>query len=279
VKISGCLRIVRPVNSFVAGIAAIIGYLMATGTLSLETVLLAAIVFLITSAGNVANDYYDIETDRINRPERPLPSGEIGIVAALALAVFLFASGIILALFTNILCLAIAIFNSALLACYAAWLKRTPLLGNIAVSYLSASIFLFGGAFIGIEGVIRVAPIAVITFFAMLSRELFKDAEDVEGDSATGASTLPIRIGVKKTACIAFACLVGAVSASIVPYLWWGPWYIAGILPIDLALLAAGIRPIRCDTADCIKATKATSLLKYPMFVSLAVFTAAAILL
>jgi len=278
-KISGFVRILRPVNSFVAGVAASIGYFMATGTLVFETLLLAAIVFSITSAGNVANDCYDIETDRINRPERPLPSGEIGLRTALALAIVLFALGIILAAFTNILCLAIAVFNSALLACYAAWLKRTPLLGNIAVSYLSGSIFLFGGAFVGMEGLIRVGPIAVITFLAMLSRELFKDAEDVEGDSATGAFTLPVRIGVEKTSYIGFACLVGAVAASLVPYLWWGPWYIAGILPIDLFLIVAGIRPIRCDTPGCIKSTKATSLLKYAMFASLVVFTAAAVLL
>lgn len=278
-NIPALVRIGRPVNSSVAGIAAIIGYLLATGTLVFGTLLLAAIVFLVTSAGNVVNDYFDIETDRINRPERPLPSGDIGERTALVLAIVLFASGIILAAFTNILCLVIAVVNSALLAGYAAWLKRTPLIGNIAVSYLSGSIFLFGGAFAGIEGLIRVIPVAAITFLAMLSRELLKDAEDVEGDSATGASTLPVRIGVKKTAYIGFFCLAGAVAASMVPFLWWGMWYIAGILPIDLVLLAAGLRPLRCDTPDCIRTTGATSLLKYAMFASLVVFMAAALLL
>jgi len=252
---------------------------MATGTLVPEVLLLACIVFLITSAGNVINDYYDIEIDRINRPQRPLPSGEVGIKAALVLAIVLFASGIILAIFTNILCLAIAIFNSAILVGYAAWLKKTTLLGNIAVSYVSGSIFLFGGAFSGIAGLIQVSPVTLITFLAMLSRELFKDAEDVEGDSASGASTLPIRIGVKKTTYIGFFCLFGAVLASMIPYLWWGAWYIAGILPIDLVLLISGIRPMQCDTSECIKKTNATFLLKYAMFASLAVFTAAAVIL
>jgi geranylgeranylglycerol-phosphate geranylgeranyltransferase len=278
-KISGCMRILRPVNSLVAGIAAMIGYLMATGTLVSETLLLAVIVFMITSAGNVVNDYYDIEIDRINRPERPLPSGDVGKRTALALAVLLFSSGIFLTAFTNVLCLAIATFNSLLLAGYAAWLKKTPLIGNIAVSYLSGSLFLFGGALSGIAGLVQVAPIAVITFLAMLSREIFKDAEDIEGDSAAGASTLPIRIGVKKTAYTGFLCLAGAVVASLVPYLWWGPWYIAGIFPIDATLLFAGIRPINCTTPDCIKATHVTSLLKYAMFASLVVFSAAAVLL
>ncbi len=53
------------------------------------------------------------------------------------------------------------------------------LFGNITVAYLSASIFLFGGALNGWDGLVHIIPIAVITFFAMLSRELVKDAEDV----------------------------------------------------------------------------------------------------
>jgi geranylgeranylglycerol-phosphate geranylgeranyltransferase len=57
------------------------------------------------------------------------------------------------------------------------------------VAYLAASIFLFGGALNGLDGLLRNIPVASITFFAMLSRELLKDAEDVEGDRAGGADT------------------------------------------------------------------------------------------
>ena len=83
-------------------------------------------------------------------------------------------------------------------------------------------------------GLYRIIPIAAITFFAMVSRELVKDAEDVEGDLAGGADTVPIRIGIKKTAEIALIITFFAVAASFIPYFWWGGWYLAGIIVVDV---------------------------------------------
>ena len=60
-----------------------------------------------------------------------------------------------------------------------------------------------------------------------MARELLKDAEDVEGDAAGGASTLPIRIGVRKTAYCAFAFALLSAAASVVPSFWWGVPYLA----------------------------------------------------
>jgi len=73
------VRITRPHNAVVAGLTALLGYLIATGTLTSPSLLLAVVVVLVTAAGNVINDVYDIEIDRINRPERPIPSGEISL--------------------------------------------------------------------------------------------------------------------------------------------------------------------------------------------------------
>ena len=177
--------------------------------------LLFAVVTLITAAGNVINDYFDVEIDRVNRPDRPIPSGQVSLPAARAYAATLFLAGILVCLFTNELCIAIAVFNSLLLIAYAARLKRTPLLGNIAVSYLAASMFLFGGAFGGLPGLFHVIPFAVMTFFAMLARELVKDAEDVEGDRASGAVTIPIRYGIRATtAPCPFLCRPGDCGKS-----------------------------------------------------------------
>ena len=38
---------------------------------------------LIAAAGYVINDYFDIKIDKINRPERPLASGEISVKSAI----------------------------------------------------------------------------------------------------------------------------------------------------------------------------------------------------
>jgi len=275
----GLIRITRPANAVFAGIASVVAYLIATGMLVPAVLLLFAIVALITAAGNVINDYFDIEIDRVNRPDRPIPSGTVTPRAARAYAVTLFLAGLFLCFFTSPLCMAIAIINSVLLALYAAWLKRTLLLGNIAVAYLSGSMFIFGAALAGTDAIIRVIPFAVMTFFAMLARELVKDAEDVEGDRASGAVTLPIRSGIRMTVVIALLCGILAAASSLIPVLTWGAWYLAGILVVDGIMLAGCIRAIRCRTPREIIASKASALLKGGMFVSLVVFVLAAVLL
>ncbi len=278
-SIAGLIRIIRPANAAAAGLAAIVAYLIATGTLVPEVLLPFFVVVLVTAAGNVINDYYDVEIDRVNRPDRPIPSGQVSLPAARAFAVTLFLAGILVCICTNAVCLLIAVFNSFLLIAYAARLKRLPFIGNIAVSYLAGSMFLFGGAFSGPEGIIHVLPFAVMTFFAMLARELIKDAEDVEGDRASGAVTIPIRYGIRVTAVIALLSVILAMLASLVPCQWWGILYLAGILIVDAILLTACLAAVRCMTAEALRSSKASTLLKAGMFASLVVFSLSAIFL
>lgn len=276
---AGLFSITRPVNAIAAGLAAVVAFYIATETVIPAVILLFAVVVLITAAGNVINDYFDVEIDRVNRPERPIPSGLVGLPFARAYAVTLFLAGILISLFTSALCIAIAVFNSVLLIGYAASLKRTPLFGNITVSYLAASMFLFGGALGGLSGFFHVMPFAIMTFFAMLARELVKDGEDVEGDRASGAITIPIRYGIRATMGLALVCALTGVTASLIPYLWWGIWYICGILPVDGILLIACVKAVRCTTPEGIKVSGASMLLKAGMFVSLVVFTLSAVFL
>jgi geranylgeranylglycerol-phosphate geranylgeranyltransferase len=277
--LGGLIAITRPVNAVAAGLATIVACFIATGTVSPAVLLLFAVVVLVTAAGNVINDYFDSEIDRVNRPDRPIPSGKVGLKAARAYATTLFLAGILISLFTTSLCIAIAVFNSALLVGYAAWLKRTPLLGNITVSYLSGSMFLFGGAFGGWQALVHVMPFAVMTFFAMLARELVKDAEDVEGDEASGAVTIPIRWGVEFTMYLALASSLCGIAASLVPYQWWGTWYLGGIFAVDAVILLACIRALHCTTPSCVRGSAASALLKAGMFSSLLIFTLSAIFL
>ena len=276
---AGFFRITRPANAVVAGLAAVVAYLVATGTLVPGVLLLLVIVTFITAAGNVLNDYYDADIDAINCPERPIPSGLITRKAALLYAITLFLAGIAISLFTTPICIGFAVFNSLLLVFYAFRLKSMPVAGNIAVAYLSGSMFLFGGAFAGYAGLFHLVPLAIISFLATMARELLKDAEDVDGDAAGGASTLPIRIGVRKTAycAVVFALLSAVVSG--IPFWWWGAPYLVMIAIVDLIILVAAYRTLPCDTPACIRRSGATTLLKYGMFASLVVFTISALFL
>ncbi len=279
VQLSGYIGIIRPANSVVAGFAALIGYIIATGTLVPEAFLLWLVVLLVTGAGNAINDWCDVEIDRVNRPDRPIPSGRVSKRGALVLAGALFGAGILVSFFTTPLCAAIAVVNSGVLVLYAFSLKKTAFLGNLAVSYLAGSIFLFGGALAGMEGLVHTAPVFLITLLAMVTRELLKDAEDVKGDLLQGASTVPIRYGVRTTTILAFAFILGAFAASIFPVYWWGPLYLAGIIPVDLFILYSVSRSLSCTDPECVRKSSAASMLKYGMFASLVVFLAAALVL
>lgn len=276
---SAFVRITRPHNAVVAGLTALLGYLIATGTLTPPSLLLAVVVALITAGGNVINDVFDVDIDRINRPGRPIPAGEISLAGAKAYTVALFAGGLLAAVLTTTLCLAIALANSVILVAYAVRLKRTPLIGNMAVAYLTASVFLFGGAFAGVEGLVQNLSLAAITFLATVAREVLKDAEDVDGDAAGGARTLPMIIGIRRTGMFAFACACGAVLVSILPFGdWWGPFYVAAIAVVDAVILFGASRSLSCTTPACVRESRATSILRTGMFAALAVFAVAAVI-
>ena len=273
-------RIIRPLNAIMAGFAGVLAFVIATGTLIPAVLIVFLMVVLITAAGNVINDYHDAAIDSINRPDRPIPSGDISRKGALVYAIILFSVSIAGGLlFAPAPLIIIAVINSFLLWGYASHLKVMPLLGNLAVSYLSASIFLFGGALEGWQGVMANLPVAGACFGVILARELIKDVEDMPGDADQGARTLPIVHGLKITVLIAGIAATGGVIVSIFLFFRWGSLYLAGIIPVDLIILFGSFRAIRCSTSEEVKKVKSSLLIKVGMFASLLIFLVSAIFL
>jgi len=225
------LRLIRSGNCTMAAIAATIGVFIVYNILIsnisagipfplFESILVFLTVFLITGAGNAINDYYDIDIDRINKPDRPIPSGRIGLSTALYFSLALFVLGTLFAFMINPVCGIIALINSLLLIYYARTLKRTAFLGNLAVGYLTGSTFLFGGAvFFEKGGLEDVFILFLLATLATIAREIVKDIEDIDGDMKDGAHTLPIVIGPGKAAGIAALIGLVAVITSPLPYL------------------------------------------------------------
>ena len=237
------LGMVRPLNGLMGVIGVLVGGLIAVGgsfqnlnTLPLFFGLLA--VFLINSAGNVFNDYVDVEADKVNRPGSPIPSGKVSRRSALVFSVILFVLGNFFAMLINGLCFTIALINTFLLITYSAVLQHKIFLGNLTIGYLVGSIFLFGGAvFLEIGLVLILTVLAMLT---TLSREIVKDLEDMEGDrksflkklaSGVSKATAPIaeRFGVttagvrmkyreRTMVVLAIAFLVLAIIFSVLPY-------------------------------------------------------------
>jgi 4-hydroxybenzoate polyprenyltransferase len=75
-KIEGLLRLIRPINCIVMSFAVLVGTsLTGLGNLQWINLLFGAITaFTLTGAARTVNDYYDYGIDKINEPNRPIPS-------------------------------------------------------------------------------------------------------------------------------------------------------------------------------------------------------------
>lgn len=253
-----------------AAAAAIIGLAVADGLSFQSASLIFLTVFLVTGAGNAINDYYDREIDAINRPSRPIPSGRVSPGAAYYYSLALFAAGCLSASMVNQICLGLAAFNSALLFLYARNLKATPLAGNMAVAFLTGSTFLFGGAATGLQGLQANQVPFLLSFLVSMSREIAKDIEDMAGDLAGGARTLPILAGKRLSAALAAVFALAAVALGL--FAPFGRVYLAIVVVADLFFLIAVQKIARGDATGCQKA------LKKGMAVALVAFLAAALL-
>ncbi len=172
------------------------------------------VVFLITAAGNVINDYFDRESDLINHPERPIPAGEIRPKNALIYSVTLFVVGVILAFPINLCSFIVAILAVALLLLYENSLKNEGFAGNITISILVGMIFLFGGTIFGQLSLMSL--LALMAFFSNLGREIIKDVEDMVGD--INRKTLPKKIGRRKALLMAMIFIYISIALSPLPY-------------------------------------------------------------
>ena len=209
------LEILRPGNAIMAVVAI---FLMAviSGKFTLEALMAAVVVFVVTGAGNSINDYFDHKIDAINKPERPIPSGRISLKTALIYSISLFVLGIILAFLTNLLLGIIALLSSILMVYYARDLKTKCLIGNLSISFLTGLCFVFGG--IAVNEITVSIYLGFFAFLMTMAREIVKDMEDVEGDKLEGAATLPILHGMRISSILAAIFMILASVGSPLLY-------------------------------------------------------------
>ncbi len=252
------LELVRPLNCVLTGVAVLIGAVVAVGGADIPGITLIsafAAAALVAGGGNAINDYFDRKIDRINRPERPIPSGRIEASEALKTAQVLLVFGIAFTVFLNPYCVVLAGFNAFVLATYAWGLKRRGLIGNIAIGYLVGSTFLFGG--LATES-LRAGPIIptallVLVLMAALStagRELIKGIQDMPGDRKLRFKTFPLRYGAGKAAALAIGFMGAAIALSPLPYLLriFELQYLAAVVISIAAFIAAAVIIARSRT-------------------------------
>ncbi len=145
----------------------------------------SAAAFLITAFGNVLNDIVDRDVDQVAHPHRALPRGAISPDDAKMFAGLCLGVGLLEALMANPFALAFATANVLLLVLYEWRLKRLPLVGNVAVGLLVASVFPFGAVAATGEWptALRLWGLTGLAFLVNVARELWKDVQDRDADA------------------------------------------------------------------------------------------------
>ena len=211
-------KISRPANVLIAFLTIIVAAELAGGLQPLHNAILAAIsAALITIGANVINDYFDIEIDKINKPQRPLAAGSIKKKTAIIYFSCTYLLAWFIAALINTVLLSIAVTFSFILIFYSYRLKRVLFWGNFTVSLTTAMAFIYGG--LAVSHVQETIFPAAIAFLFHFGREILKDNEDVKGDATVNAFTFPIKYGIRNSLIIMNGVFILLVIITVIPYI------------------------------------------------------------
>jgi len=275
---AGLLQLARPINCVMSALGVGIGGVVAArsgawGEFARPLALAGAAAASFTAGGNALNDLYDRETDRVNHPDRPLPSGSVTLREARAFTAAAFVVTAVLAALVNVFAFAVVILNIALMVLYEAALKAQGAPGNLVIAYLVGSLFLFAGVSVfrsSTAPLVRTSLLAALAFFTTVGREITKDIQDVRGD--VDRRTLPRRIGIRPAGwAAALSFLVGVLlSLAPLPLHVLSVAYAALVIPADGMFIYAALH-------SAANPARSQRVAKYGMIVALAAFLAGAL--
>jgi len=195
---------------------------------SFEFVLFVFTTLLITASGYIINDIYDIETDRINKPDKRIIDVHLSLSSAWKIYFSMILTGALISFYLAVqrndlfywFIYPAAVF---LLFGYSRWFKGIPYLGNILVSLFCAAVP--GIFFLSEASVLKELKIRDLTsflplhtlllsyvkfaFLTNLYREIVKDLQDETGDKLANIQTAAVYFGKKNTKIMAlFTALI-----------------------------------------------------------------------
>ncbi|HEX6192316.1 MAG TPA: geranylgeranylglycerol-phosphate geranylgeranyltransferase [Chitinophagaceae bacterium] len=205
---------------------------------------------LIAGAGYIINDYFDINIDEVNKPNKNVVDHIVSRRWAMLWHFVLSGAGILISLYiswktglwyivlANVLCV-------LLLFGYSVSLKKKFLWGNLVISLLTAWVILIlcfsetGYLFHGVsdqrllDAHIKITRLGLLyagfAFISSLVREAIKDMEDMIGDARYGCRTMPIVWGVNATKVytavwlVVLIALLILVQVYVLQFRWWMP--------------------------------------------------------
>ena len=238
-------QLFRSILGIFAALAACVTiYALNPGTQFRQYLLTATVLICMTSASFAIDDYRDVRQDRINHPERPLPSGLLLPQQAWWSAAGLFVAAIVAAIPLGLYPFILVAVSTILLWNYSHVLTYSGILGNVIVaSSVSALIFL--GSLVAGRPLSMLYPICFL-FCYILAKEIIWDIHDAEGDRTQGIITIANRWGTRTAFSIVWV-LVGMLLISIpvafVLLPMAHPWLFiifSSIVPLSFAIALKG---------------------------------------
>jgi len=223
-KATSLLSLIRPANSILVGFAVIVGIAVTSNNyheiFTLRSFFGFLTGFFISSFSMVSNDIYDVEVDRVNAPERPIPSGIVSISTAKIYCVILLAAGLISSAILGPVTLGIAALFAVIGWYYNFQGKKSGLFGNSLVALSLAIPYIFGSVELGDYHVNLGYILALTSFLAGMGREVLKGISDVEGDKLRSVRTVAASQGTKTAKRLTAVFFLLAVVTSSFPLLF-----------------------------------------------------------
>ena len=255
------IQILRPLNMILCLLAVLIAAFLTGGLSSLLLPYTVLTVLCFSGASNILNDVLDVHIDRVNRPDRALPSGRLKLLNALIIMGILYAVGILACTYLQPLGQQVALITVLpLLVLYTPLFKRLPFIGNIVVGGILGLVFIFTeGAIHGNADKMWI-PFFLASTLSVI-RELCKDGADLAGDSTANLKTFPREFGLISTLWLLRLMTTALCFFAITPYTGgsYGIIYlITLILGVEIPLLYSMfiILSEKSGSAEYVKAAK-----------------------
>jgi geranylgeranylglycerol-phosphate geranylgeranyltransferase len=219
-KLKAIVKISRPINFFIVFFSIVVACFISAGyeIISLKVFLTAFSGALSISAGNIINDYFDIEIDRQNRPNRVLPAGILSLQTALILYIIFAIIPLLISIYLSSSSFILMTVFTIIIFFYSYKFKRIPLLGNFIVAFVLGVIgFIYAG--LVFDNLTAVVIPAVFAFLINFIREIIKDMEDIEGDIKQNVITFPSRYGYGKSKFIVLLTAVVLILLTIIIFI------------------------------------------------------------
>lgn len=248
-KIKGFFRLLRFELPVAAGVCVVMGQILALGNFAAISIIVLGFVsvFLISASILVLNDYFDIETDKINALERPIPSNLVTPSEALSFSLFLLIIGLLLSYLISSTALIISIILSLIGFLYNRYFKRTGLTGNLMVSFSVGMTFIYGGASVGEPFNKIVLLFSLVAALIDLGEEIAADAMDIKGDMLIDSNSIAIKYGRSIALKISGYIFFTVIVLLFIPFLfdWLSFIYLAPILVMDISIAYLSLKLIK----------------------------------